>query len=111
VSAHVVGAHFAETVRRFDAGDIAGAVEVFRTATGVIDALNGAGAQAVMAKAAVEAVGITDNRFLRLPNVAATDDEVAALRVVLAEAGLLRDDAVRQPEASELADASSAVGH
>ena len=55
VSAHVVGAHFAETVRRFDAGDIAGAVQVFRTATGVIDALNGAGAQAVMAKAAVEA--------------------------------------------------------
>ena len=55
MSAHVVGAHFAETVRRFDAGDIAGAIEVFRTATGVIDALNGAGAQAVMAKAALEA--------------------------------------------------------
>jgi len=112
VSAHVVGAHFAETVRRFDAGDIAGAVEVFRTATGVIDALNGAGAQAVMAKAAVEALGITDNRFLRLPNVAATDDEVAALRAVLADAGLLRDGAAaHQPEVSELAEASSAAGH
>jgi 4-hydroxy-tetrahydrodipicolinate synthase len=112
VSAHVVGAHFAETVRRFDAGDIAGAIEVFRTATGVIDALNGAGAQAVMVKAALEILGVTDNRFLRLPNVAASDDEVAALRAVLAEAGLLRDgDTAHQPEVSELAQVSSAVGH
>lgn len=112
VSAHVVGAHFAETVRRFDAGDIAGAIEVFRTVTGVIDALNGAGAQAVMVKAALEILGVTDNRFLRLPNVAASDDEVVALRAVLAEAGLLRDgDTAHQPEVSKLAEASSAVGH
>jgi 4-hydroxy-tetrahydrodipicolinate synthase len=111
VSAHVVGAHFAETVRRFDAGDIAGAIEVFRTATGVIDAMNGAGAQAVMVKAALEILGVTDNRFLRLPNVAASDDEVVALRAVLAEAGLLRDgDTAHQPEVSGLAEASSA-GH
>ncbi|MFC8798257.1 4-hydroxy-tetrahydrodipicolinate synthase [Promicromonospora sp. NPDC057138] len=112
VSAHLVGAHFAETVRRFDAGDIAGAIEVFRTTTGVIDAMNGAGAQAVMVKAALEILGVTDNRFLRLPNVAASDDEVVALRAVLAEAGLLRDgDTAHQPEVSELAQASSAVGH
>ncbi len=112
VSAHVVGAHFAETVRRFDAGDIAGAIEVYRTTTGVVDAMNGAGAQAVMVKAALEILGVTDNRFLRLPNVAATDDEVVALRAVLADAGLLRgDDTAHLPEASELAEASSAVGH
>ena len=112
VSAHVVGAHFAETVRRFDAGDIAGANEVFRTVTGVIDALNGAGSQAVMAKAALEILGVTDNRFLRLPNVAASDSEVATLRAVLADVGLLRvGGTVHPPEVSELAQVSSAVGH
>ncbi|GHH74328.1 4-hydroxy-tetrahydrodipicolinate synthase [Promicromonospora soli] len=111
VSAHLVGAQFAETVRRFDAGDIAGAIEIFRTTTGVIDAMNGAGAQAVMVKAALETLGVLDNRFLRLPNVAASDDEVVALRAVLADAGLLRDDTAHQPEVSELAEASSAVGH
>ncbi|WP_086151317.1 4-hydroxy-tetrahydrodipicolinate synthase [Cellulosimicrobium sp. KWT-B] len=89
VSAHAVAPQFAEVVRRFDAGDPAGALEVFLTTTPVIDALNGAGFQAVMAKAAVELLGVTDNRFLRLPNVAATEDDVALVRDALAAAGVL----------------------
>jgi len=89
VAAHAVGGRFAEVVRRFDAGDHAGAIEVFLTTTPVIDALNGAGFQAVMAKAAVELLGVTDNRFLRLPNVAATEDDVALVRDALAAAGVL----------------------
>jgi 4-hydroxy-tetrahydrodipicolinate synthase len=89
VSAHAVAGPFAEVVRRFDAGDHAGALDVFLTTTPVIDALNGAGFQAVMAKAAVELLGITDNRFLRLPNVAATEDDVALVRDALAAAGVL----------------------
>jgi 4-hydroxy-tetrahydrodipicolinate synthase len=89
VSAHAVAPQFAEVVRRFDAGDPAGALEVFLTTTPVIDALNGAGFQAVMAKAAVELLGLTDNRFLRLPNVAATEDDVALVRDALAAAGVL----------------------
>ena len=80
VSAHAVAPQFAEVVRRFDAGDPAGALAVFLTTTPVIDALNGAGFQAVMAKAAVELLGVTDNRFLRLPNVAATEDAGAPVR-------------------------------
>ncbi|SIQ79535.1 dihydrodipicolinate synthase [Cellulosimicrobium aquatile] len=89
VSAHAVAPQFAEVVRRFDAGDPAGALEVFLTTTPVIDALNGAGFQAVMAKAAVELLGVTDNRLLRLPNVAATEDDVALVRDALAAAGVL----------------------
>jgi 4-hydroxy-tetrahydrodipicolinate synthase len=89
VSAHAVAGQFAEVVRRFDAGDHTGALEVFLTTTPVIDALNGAGFQAVMAKVAVELLGVTDNRFLRLPNVAATEDDVALVRDALVAAGVL----------------------
>jgi len=89
VSAHVVARQLAEVVRRFDEGDHTGALEVFLTTTPVIDALNAAGFQAVMAKAAVELLGITDNRHLRLPHVAADAHDVALVRDALAAAGLL----------------------
>ncbi len=89
VAAHAVGGRFAEVVRRFDAGDHAGALETFLTVVPVIDAINGAGSQAVMAKAAVEALGLVDNRHLRLPNVAATAEESAHVRDALLAAGLL----------------------
>ncbi len=89
VSAHVVGRTFAEVVRRFDAGDHVGALAVFRTAIPVIDAVNGAGFQAVMAKAALQVQGVIEHRTLRLPYVEASDDEVAAVREALAQAGVL----------------------
>ncbi|MCA5893205.1 4-hydroxy-tetrahydrodipicolinate synthase [Isoptericola sp. NEAU-Y5] len=89
VSAHLVGARFAEVVRRFDAGDHAGALDVFRTTLPVIEAMNGGGAQAVMVKAALELVGVLDNRELRLPNVAATDADVAEVRAALDAADIL----------------------
>ncbi|GAA1728166.1 4-hydroxy-tetrahydrodipicolinate synthase [Isoptericola hypogeus] len=91
VSAHVVGAAFAEVVRRWDAGDTAGALEAFLPTLPVIEAMNGAGAQAVMVKAALEVLGVLDNRELRLPNVAASDVDVAHVRDALAAAGLLED--------------------
>lgn len=89
VSAHVVAGAFAEVVRRFDAGDHAGALEIFLTTTPVIDALNGAGFQAVMVKSALELLGVTDNRELRLPNVAATEGDVALVRDALVAFGAL----------------------
>ncbi|SKC79141.1 4-hydroxy-tetrahydrodipicolinate synthase [Krasilnikoviella flava] len=91
VSAHVVAGAFAQVVRRWDAGDTAGALEAFLPALPVIEALNGAGAQAVMSKAALEALGVLDNRELRLPNVAASEDDVALVRDALATAGYLND--------------------
>lgn len=89
VSAHLVGGPFAEVVRRFDAGDHAGALEAFAATLPVVEAMNGAGAQAVMVKAALEVLGVHDNRTLRLPNVPATDSDVARLRDALEAAGLL----------------------
>ncbi|WP_418277265.1 4-hydroxy-tetrahydrodipicolinate synthase [Isoptericola jiangsuensis] len=96
VSAHAVGRAFAETVRRFDAGDHAGALEVFSTTLPVIAAMNGAGAQAVMAKTAVEALGLHTNRAMRLPNVEATADDVALVRSALIASGVL--DAAATPQ-------------
>lgn len=100
VAAHVVAGRFAEVVRRFDAGDHAGALAVFRTALPVVDAVNGAGFQAVMAKAAVQLRGITDNRHMRLPYVAATDDEVALLRAAFDAAGIDVTTASATPRAA-----------
>lgn len=89
VAAHVVGSRFAQVVAAFDAGDNAAALAAFRSVTPTIDAINGAGFQAVMAKAALQLLGVTENRYLRLPYVAATDDEVAVVRAGLEASGLL----------------------
>ncbi|MFI2752708.1 4-hydroxy-tetrahydrodipicolinate synthase [Cellulomonas sp. P22] len=93
VVGHVAGRRLAEVTDAFDAGDTARALQIFRSIAPAIDALNGAGFQAVAAKAAVEALGLTPNRHMRLPNVAASDDDVAAVRDGLRAAGLL--DVVR----------------
>ncbi|MGC5168215.1 4-hydroxy-tetrahydrodipicolinate synthase [Luteimicrobium sp. DT211] len=95
VSTHVVAREFAEAVRAFDAGDHAAALAIVRRVVPVVDALNGAGAQAVMAKAAVEALGLAGNRHLRLPNVQATDAEAAAVRAAIERAGVF-DRTARQ---------------
>ncbi len=96
VSAHLVGGAFAEVVRRFDAGDHVGALDVFTSTLPVVSAMNGAGAQAVMVKAALQILGVHPNRELRLPNVAATDDDVAAVRAALIAGGVL--DAATVPQ-------------
>jgi 4-hydroxy-tetrahydrodipicolinate synthase len=98
VATHVISQQYAEAVRAFDAGDHALALTLFRQVTPAVDALNGAGAQAVMAKAAVEALGLIDNRHLRLPNVQATDTEAAAVRAALEQAGVFDPDAARTPQ-------------
>ncbi|MCC2309106.1 4-hydroxy-tetrahydrodipicolinate synthase [Cellulomonas chengniuliangii] len=93
VVGHVAGRQLVEITEAFDAGDTARALRVFRSIAPAIDALNGAGFQAVAAKAAVEALGLIPNRHMRLPNVAASDEEAAAVRAGLRAAGLL--DAAR----------------
>ncbi|WP_066582076.1 4-hydroxy-tetrahydrodipicolinate synthase [Cellulomonas timonensis] len=93
VVGHVAGRQLAEVTEAFDAGDMARALRVFRSIAPAIDALNGAGFQAAAAKAAVEALGLIPNRHMRLPNVAASDEDAAAVRAGLRAAGLL--DVVR----------------
>jgi len=89
VVGHVAGRQLAAIAAAFDAGDHARALEVFLSITPAIDALNGAGFQAVAAKAALEALGLIPCRQMRLPNLQATDDEVTAICAGLEAAGLL----------------------
>ena len=111
VAAHVVGQKFAETVRLWDAGDHTGALDVFRTTVQVINALNGAGAQAVMTKAALQAQGVLEHRTLRLPNVAASDHEVAHLRAVLVAGGVISPSTTPMSPPEFPDDATAVIGH
>jgi 4-hydroxy-tetrahydrodipicolinate synthase len=89
VVGHVAGRRLAELTAAFDAGDHARALQIFLSIVPAIDALNGAGFQAVFAKAAVEALGLIPNRHMRLPYVAASADDVVTVRARLRAAGLL----------------------
>jgi 4-hydroxy-tetrahydrodipicolinate synthase len=88
VVGHVAGDRLAALVAAYDAGDHARALEVFLSIAPAIDALNGRGFQAVAAKAAVWSLGLIPSRHLRLPHVAASDEEVEAVRAGLRAAGL-----------------------
>jgi 4-hydroxy-tetrahydrodipicolinate synthase len=111
VAAHLVAEQFAQVVRCWDEGRHVDALDAFRPTVPVVNALNGAGAQAVMVKAALQAQGLLEHRTLRLPNVAASDHEVAHLRAVLTAVGLISADAtpMSPPELPE--DATAVVGH
>lgn len=88
VVGHVAGRRLAELTAAFDAGDHAEALRVFRGIVPAIDAVNGAGFQAVAAKAALEILGLLPHRTLRLPLVEASPQEVEAVRAGLVAAGL-----------------------
>ncbi|MDM7832090.1 4-hydroxy-tetrahydrodipicolinate synthase [Cellulomonas edaphi] len=89
VASHVVGNQFAALVRAWDAGDHAEALRLFRSVTPAIEAINGAGFQAVFAKAALEVLGLLPGRTVRLPYVPAPDEAVDDIRAGLRAAGLL----------------------
>ncbi|BDZ43897.1 4-hydroxy-tetrahydrodipicolinate synthase [Paraoerskovia sediminicola] len=89
VASHAVGDLFAALTTAWDEGDHARALELMRQILPVADAVNGAGAQAVMAKAAMQVLGVTTSRALRLPNVAASDADTEGVRAALAAAGVL----------------------
>ncbi|ACQ80716.1 dihydrodipicolinate synthase [Beutenbergia cavernae DSM 12333] len=89
VSAHVAAERFAAVVAAWDAADHAEALRLFRSVVPVIDALNGAGFQAVAAKAACEIAGLIPTRATRLPLIPATDAEVEGIRDGMRAAGLL----------------------
>jgi 4-hydroxy-tetrahydrodipicolinate synthase len=75
----------------FFAGDHAEALAIFTRLLPAIDAVMGvANYGATTAKAALQLLGVLDNRNVRAPLVALDDDEVAALRAGLDAAGLLQ---------------------
>lgn len=90
VVGHAAGTEFKAMADAFLAGDHAGALEIFTRLLPAIDAVMGVpNYGATTAKAALQLLGVLDNRNVRAPLVPLGDDEVAALRAGLAASGLL----------------------
>jgi len=89
VAAHATAMQFRKAIDAWDAGDHQTALEFVVSAVPAIQAINGGGMQAVMAKAASQLLGVIPNRIVREPLVTADDDEVATVRKGLVEAGVL----------------------
>ena len=91
VVGHVAGDQLKAMADAFFAGDHAEALAIFTGLLPAIDAVMGvANYGATTAKAALQLLGVLDNRNVRAPLVALDDDEVAALRAGLDAAGLLQ---------------------
>jgi 4-hydroxy-tetrahydrodipicolinate synthase len=90
VVGHAAGDEIAGMIRSFLAGDHAAALATFTRLLPATDAVMGvANYGATTAKAALQLLGVLDNRNVRGPLVPLDDDEVAALRAGLAASGLL----------------------
>ena len=90
VVGHAVGDDLRAMVDAYEADDPARALAVYTRMLPAIDAIMGvANYGATTAKAALQLLGVLDNRAVRGPLVALDDDEVAALRTGLVAAGVL----------------------
>ena len=89
VVGHVAGREHAAMVDAVDRGDLDTALDVYRRLVPVVDILMNRAQGAMTAKAALQLLGVLDNRGVRLPLVPAGDDLVAEIRDVMARAGLL----------------------
>ena len=91
VVGHVAGDEIAGMIDSFLAGDHTGALATFTRLLPAFDAVMGVpNYGATTAKAALQLVGVLDNRNVRSPLVPLDDDEVAALRSGLQASGLIR---------------------
>lgn len=90
VAGHACGDQLRQLADQFLAGDHAAALATYRSLLPAIDAIMGVpNYGATTAKAALELLGVLDNRAVRSPLVPLDDGEVAALRVGLAASHLL----------------------
>ena len=91
VVGHVAGDEIAGMIDSFLAGDHTGALATYTRLLPAVDAVMGVpNYGATTAKAALQLVGVLDNRNVRSPLVPLDDDEVAALRSGLQASGLIR---------------------
>jgi 4-hydroxy-tetrahydrodipicolinate synthase len=91
VIGHVVGDRLADMIAALDAGDLESAREIDQSLLPVTEAIMTRAPGAVMAKAALELLGLLPNRVVRAPHLPATDEQVAQLRHDLVTAHLLED--------------------
>jgi len=90
VVAHAAGKELRAMIEAFRAGDHAEALRIHTALIPAYDAVMGVpNYGATTAKAAMELLGVIDNRVVRSPLVALDDTEVAALRDGLRAAGVL----------------------
>lgn len=90
VAGHVCGTELRAMLDAHLGGDSAGALKIFTRLLPAIDAVMGVpNYGATTAKAALQLLGVLDNRYVRSPLVQLDDDEVAALRVGLEQSGLI----------------------
>jgi 4-hydroxy-tetrahydrodipicolinate synthase len=91
VIGHVVGDRIADLISAIDAGDLETARKVDRSLLPVTEAIMTRAPGAVMAKAALQLLGLLPNRVVRPPQAPATEEQVAQLRSALVDAHLLPD--------------------
>ncbi|MET3960442.1 4-hydroxy-tetrahydrodipicolinate synthase [Marmoricola sp. OAE513] len=89
VVSHVAGNQYAEMVAAVDAGDLERALGVYTDLLPVVDAIMNHAPGVMTAKAALELMGVTSNRVVRLPLVEADDELVGLVHEALASAHLL----------------------
>ncbi|MCZ4497481.1 MAG: dapA [Marmoricola sp.] len=89
VVGHVAGNQYAEMVAAVDRGDLAAALDIYTTLIPVVDAIMNHAPGVMAAKAALQLMGVLDNRTVRLPLVEADNDLVGLVHEALASAALL----------------------
>ncbi len=90
VVGHVAGQRYADMVAAVESGDLETARKLDRSILPALEAIMTRTQGAIMAKAALQLQGHLPSRAVRLPLVAATDDQVDQLRRDLITADLLR---------------------
>jgi 4-hydroxy-tetrahydrodipicolinate synthase len=93
VVGHVAGRQNATIVEAMLESDLATAQRVYLETLPAVRGIMTRTQGAIMAKAALQLVGVLDNRAVRLPLVQATDEQVALLRSDLTDAALLETSA------------------
>jgi 4-hydroxy-tetrahydrodipicolinate synthase len=89
VVGHVAGREYAEMAAAVDRGDLPAALAIYQRLVPLVDVVMQRVPGVMTAKAAMQLLGVLDNRNVRLPLVPASDEVVADLRTVMSDLGLL----------------------
>ncbi len=89
VVGHLAAARYRAMIRALDAGELEEARRIDRSLLPAVEAIMNRTQGAIMAKAALELLGVLSNRHVRLPLVPATEEQVVDLRRGLESAELL----------------------
>ncbi|MBO1753322.1 4-hydroxy-tetrahydrodipicolinate synthase [Actinotalea sp. BY-33] len=89
MAGHLLGDEVASVLRAWDRGEVSLARQEFATLLPTIDLICGSGNGALRSKLALALLGLIPGATMRLPQVPADEDEVAAVRAALVTAGHL----------------------